>query len=333
MPNWIGDLVMATPILKKLKEKYPEAQLTAMCKKPLGQLLENDPHVDEIFSFEKPSKVKRREQNRSIINKLAIGKYDLGILTTNSFSSAWWFWQGNVKNRLGFAKNLRSPLLSKAIAFPKNKDKQHLVLTYQKLLTPLGIEVAQEPPKLYLEEQEIAKAYRMLSKYGISKDHIIVGINPGAAYGQAKCWMPERFEKVARELSFSDPKIRVIFFGDNQSSSLVKSICRDLPKEVVNLSGLTTIKELMALIKVCTVFLTNDSGPMHMADALEVSLVALFGSTNDLATGPFRRGDVIHKRVSCSPCYKRVCPIDFRCMTSIKADEVLEKIYHHLKAK
>lgn len=332
MPNWIGDLVMATPLIEDLKNKYPQAKLTVMCKTPLGQMLEKDPHVDEIFQFKKPRSVIRRDQKRNIIEKLSVGKYDLGILTTNSFSSAWWFWQGCVKERIGFKANLRSLFLSCGIDFPKNKQNQHLVKTYKKLLQPCGIEESQTPPRLYLSEQEIEKAYEILAKYGISKTHTIIGINPGAAFGSAKCWIPERFSEVTKKLIESDSNIRVVFFGDESTFQLVKSICLDLPKEAINLAGLTSLRELMALIKVCQIFLTNDSGPMHIADAFDVPVVALFGSTNEVATGPYKQGFVIHKHVECSPCYKRVCPIDLRCMKQIKSQEVYEKVLQILQS-
>ena len=333
MPNWIGDLVMATPLLEDIKKKYPNSQLTVMCKTPFGQILENDPHVDEIFCFKKVRGAVRRDQKRNIIEKLSVGKYDLGILTTNSFSSAWWFWQGKVQERVGFKANLRSLLLSCGIDFPENKAKQHLVKTYKKLLSPLGVKESETPPKLYLKEEEIKGAYDILSKYGVEKGHTIVGINPGAAFGSAKCWIPERFSEVAKKLSAKRSDVKVVFFGDESTAQLVKTICSELPKEVVNLAGLTSIRELMSLIKVCDVFLTNDSGPMHVGDALEVPLVALFGSTNDVATGPYRQGKVIHKRVECSPCYKRTCPIDFKCMKNIHTEEVYSEILQILESE
>ncbi|NGX58397.1 MAG: hypothetical protein K940chlam3_01304, partial [Chlamydiae bacterium] len=114
---------------------------------------------------------------------------------------------------------------------------------------------------------------------------------------------------------------------------MVHKICRDLPDRVIDMAGKTNLRELMALIESCDVFLTNDSGPMHMASALGTKLVALFGSTNDIKTGPYNGGVVIHKHPSCSPCYKRVCPIDFRCMTQITAEEVYQQIMEQMSVK
>ncbi len=334
MPNWIGDFVMATPVLQELKKRYPSAELTVMCKSPLVDLLQHNPYVNEIFSFNYAKGVFfRREEERNIIRKLHTGNYDLGILLTNSLSSAWTFWQGNVKFRIGYRGDFRASLLTHPLAFPEEKEEQHLVLTYKHLLRPLGIECSETQPQLFLIEEEIKQAYRFLGRYDVGKEHIIVGINPGAAYGSAKCWLPERFQAVTQKLLEISPNIRVVFFGDHQGASLIKMICNTFSSQVVNLAGQTQLRQLIGLIKVCDVFLTNDSGPMHMADALGTPLLALFGSTNPLATGPFIQKNILRKEVACSPCYKRVCPIDFRCMKGIHTEEVYEKLKELLNQK
>lgn len=326
MPNWLGDLVMATPILADLRKHWKDADITAMCQCNVAGLLKHDPNIDELFSYHRPNGWIHRQQHLEIIEPLQNGKYDLGILLTNSFSSAWWFWRGNVRNRIGFSGNLRNFLLNKAVPFPKNKETQHLVLTYKELLKPLGIPISDTSPKLYVAPEEMNAAKELLAKFGIGigKD-VIIGINPGAAFGSAKCWLPDRFQAVSRRL-LENPKVRILYFGDQAGTPLVNDICKDLPERVFNLAGKTSLRELMALISCCSIFLTNDSGPMHIAAALDIPLVALFGSTNDTKTGPYGIGKVIHKHVECSPCYKRVCPIDFRCMTRIEVKEVYDEI-------
>ncbi len=330
MPNWIGDLVMATPILFALKKAYPEAKLTVMVKNPLGEVLLKDPHIDELFRFYRPSLFARRDERRDLVEKLRQGKYDLGILLTNSFSSAWWFWQGRVARRLGYAVHARSLLLTDAVPLPKSVKGQHLVLTYQQLLEPLGIPATGRSPKLYLSPEEVEAAKKLLNSFDVDLQRPIIGINPGAAYGSAKCWLPERFREVAEQL-LNKTEANILFFGDQAGAPLVREICRDLPSRVINLAGTTTLRDLMALISLCDVLLTNDSGPMHIAYALGIELVALFGSTDDVATGPYKSGTVIHKHVSCSPCFRRTCPIDFRCMKQISTEEVVQEILGKLK--
>lgn len=321
MPNWIGDLVMATPVLADLKKMYPDAEITAMCKKPMGELLEKDPHIDQIFSFNRPTRLWRRLSHRNVIEKLRQGKFDLGVLLTNSFSSAWWFWQGRVKRRVGYKANGRGVLLTDAKPFPAERKSQHLVKTYRALLG----EKEEERPKLYLSDVERASAWKLLERFGVKPGDCLIGINPGAAYGEAKCWLPERFAEVAKKV-LEDARCKVVFFGDAGSKPVVNAICKDLPERAINLAGLTTLRELMAIISILRVFLTNDSGPMHIADAIGCPVVALFGSTDHVVTGPYLTGKVIRKDVACSPCFKRTCPIDFRCMKRIECEEVIKAI-------
>ena len=323
---------MATPILTDLRKAYPQAEITAMCRAPICDLLREDPEIDELFCFSKTSSFARRSDKKNTIEKLKHGEYDLGILLTHSFSSAWWLWQGKVKVRLGYDCNGRRILLNQPVALPDNIDRQHLVMTYKMLLRPLGIPLSTTAPRLFLAQHEVEEAKALLKQHGVTAASQLVGINPGATYGSAKCWLPERFREVAERLLI-DPNIFIVFFGDQPTTQLVKEICAGLPSRVINLAGLTSLRELASLIKVCNVLLTNDSGPMHIADALGTPIVALFGSTNELVTGPYRNGKVIHKHVDCSPCYQRTCPIDFRCMKQITADEVYHDILHVLQDK
>lgn len=326
MPNWLGDAVMATPILADLRAYFPGATITVMCQSNVAPLFTFDPNANEILSYKRPSGWIHRRKHFEIIENIRKGKYDLGILLTNSWSSAWWLWRGRVENRIGYAANLRSMLLNKSVPYPKNIETQHLVKTYKMLLAPLGIPLSDTPPKLYLSPKEIQEAHDMLVRLGIDPSkNSIIGINPGAAYGSAKCWLPERFIELTKKL-VEDKNVRVLYFGDPTGTPLVNNICSHFSEQVYNLAGKTTIRELMALINCCSAFLTNDSGPMHIAAALKTPLLALFGSTNEVKTGPSPLGQVIHKHVECSPCYKRVCPIDFRCMKGIEVDEV----YHGL---
>jgi heptosyltransferase II len=332
MPNWVGDMVMATPILTDLRRAFPKARITAMCRSPICDLLQEDPEIDELFCFSKASGFGRRIEKRNIIEKLRAGKYDLGVLLTHSFSSAWWFWQGKVEQRLGYDCNGRKFLLTHTLPLPKEVQTQHLVLTYKMLLAPLGIPVSETPPRLFLTDKEIEQAKTLLRQHGVTEKHQIVGINPGATYGSAKCWLPERFREITQRL-LQNPDLFVVYFGDQATAMLVKEICQGLSPRVVNLAGLTSLRELASLIHLCDVLLTNDSGPMHIAAALDTPIVALFGSTSEIVTGPYRNAKVIHKHVECSPCYQRTCPIDFRCMKRIEANEVFDEIISVLQTQ
>lgn len=330
MPNWIGDAVMAQPVIEDVRRGFPNAEITAMCQGAVGDLFLEDPNLDSIFKFKRMSGWIHQSEHRRIIDPLRKGGFDLGILLTNSLSSAWWFWRGKVKRRLGFATHCRSLLLNEAVPLPKKIEQQHLVDTYKELLLPLGIEHSDSMPTLYLSEQERESAKNWLGRCGVPNEKWI-GINPGAAYGSAKCWLPDRFRALIEKIIVNTPH-NVVCFGDQTGAPLVAEISKGFGERVVNLAGRTTLRELLGLLSCLDAFLTNDSGPMHMAAALKVPLVALFGSTNSTKTGPYRWGEVIHKHVFCSPCYKRVCPIDFQCMKKIEVDEVYNKLMHQIKS-
>lgn len=334
MPNWIGDLVMATPILADLRQAYPEASITAMAHEKVGSILEADPAIDELFLFSQSKGMLRHMGDRNVVEKLKNGKYDLGILLTNSFSSAWRFWQGKVKKRVGFRSDGRGFLLNYPVSFPLERKTQHLVFTYKRLLERCGVPCSETAPRLFLKEGESKKAWEMLKRFEISLDAKCIGIHPGAAYGSAKCWLPERFREVAKRLVEKNDSYVILFLGDAFQRPLINQICEGLPPRVLNLAGQTNLRMLMALISVCSAFLTNDSGPMHLADSLDTPLVALFGSTDPAITGPYRHSQaVMQRQVSCSPCFKRVCPIDFRCMKELSAQAVYERVLEVFQRK
>lgn len=333
MPNWVGDLVMATPVLTDLRHRFPDAEITAMCKEHLADLLKRDGAVDEVFAFSQPGYgFLRRAADADLIGKIRMGRYDLGVLLTNSFSSAWLFFQGRIPRRLGYRARLRSFFLTDGVSWPA--ERMHQVDFYKTLLEPLGIKRSQTAPRIYLTEEEIRIAKELLYQRGYREGRALIGINPGAAYGSAKCWPPERFRSLALQLSDKDPEAFILFFGDAATEGMVKEIVKEMPPRVLNLAGATDLRELICLIKLCDVLVTNDSGPMHIGAALGTPLVALFGSTDEALTGPFGQSEaVIRKKVSCSPCFERVCPIDFRCMRGIAVEEVVRRTLERRRSR
>lgn len=317
-PNWIGDAVMATPVFSDLRMLFPKAHIVALAPEHICELLQNLP-IDEFISFSREPKKKRAESKR-IILELRKRRFDLGILLTRSFSSAWMFWKGNVTWRLGFKDHLRSLLLNIAVSLPKKE--QHDVLTYRAILNPFGALQNERKPHLVVRNEEKARMQETLAS--LLGDRECITLNIGAAYGPAKCWPKERFKEVAKALLAAGKA--VIFIGDEKSKELVEKIMQDLSGPVFNFAGKTTIRELMALLSLSRCVVSNDSGPMHMAAALGTPLVAIFGSTSPQRTGPFGLGLVIKKDISCSPCYKRTCPRNAECMTLITVEDVLAAI-------
>jgi lipopolysaccharide heptosyltransferase II len=311
MPNWMGDCIMATPILQDVKTAFPAARLTALCKHPIHALLEHHPYVDDIWPL---------TGAKETATKIRKSHFDLGILLTNSLSTAWMLFHGNISTRIGFRRGIRSLLLTSAVSIPK--EPEHLVMTYKRLLEPLGIPRSPSVPTIFVTNQEKNWAKDFLQ----AQQSPIIGVHPVATYGSAKCWPTERFREVTEQLLRIQP-CTILYFGNEQSAKVVQQIVKGFPPCVINLAGKTTGRELASLLQKCNLLLTNDSGPMHLADAMNVPVIALFGSTSDVKTGPYRKyGQVIHKHVPCSPCFLRTCPIDFRCMKEITVTEVLTAV-------
>lgn len=312
LPNWIGDLVMATPVLSDLRNRFPASEITAMCSRPLSDLLLFDPAVDRVKRFSRAGNL--------VQEKWRMEKYDLGVLLTNSFSSAWQFWRAKIERRLGYGGHWRSMLLTDCVQTPR--QRMHQVDFYKHLLQPLGIGISNTAPRLFFSKQEEAAAMEKLAQKGYRDGCPLIGVHPGAFYGPSKCWPPDRFRKLAFRL-LQNPETFAVFFGDADSASLNGEICRGLSERAINLAGDTDLRELACVIKNCDVLVANDSGPMHIGAALQTPIVALFGSTDDAITGPWGQKDaVINKRAGCSPCFKRICPADFRCMQQITVEEV-----------
>ena len=274
MPNWVGDCVMALPVLEDLHNMH-QGEIVAVCRGHVGALLEHSPFVSAVVPEAVPG--------------------DIGYLLTNSLSSAWEFVKRGVRQRVGFFSWTRAPLLTKRVRRPKGI---HTIDQYKQLIGS----ASKTKPRLYIPP-------------GKKGERLRIGINPGAAYGSAKCWPPDRYRSVILRLLKELP-CEIVVFGE-------VDLLGDLP--VTNLVGKTTLRELVAEIGACDLLLTNDSGPMHIAAAMRVPVVALFGSTDPIATGPFV-GKVLYKKTACSPCFKRECPIDFRCMRAIEVDEVVRAV-------
>ena len=330
MPNWLGDFVMATPLIKQIKNKWPKSHLTLMCQGSIGSLVQGNPWHDQCFSFDKPKGCWLWSRKKDIIEHLRSQQYDLSILTTLSWSSAWYFWKSGIKNRLGYANYPRSLLINQGVKLPKDIESRHLVEVFQKLIG-LNSFIA---PKLYVTEQEKQWSLKFLESLNLDvSKHCIIGIHPCAAYGPAKQWPTDYFIRLSQMILTQIPQARLLFLGDKKGQKLIQSITQILPQELCfDLSAQTNLRQLMSILCRLQAFVTNDSGPMHLADALSIPLVALFGSTNPIKTGPYRMGGVLYKRVSCSPCYKRECPIDFKCMYQISPAEVYQNLCDLLKS-
>lgn len=321
-PNWIGDAVMSEPALSSLRGHYPDAEITLLVKPAIAALLKGHPALDRIMVYEDRGKHAGLAGKWALAGELRRQRFDLAILFQNAFEAALLAFVAGIPRRYGYATDGRSLLLSDPIMRPNRATIGHQVDYYLNLLKPIGISGQAARPRLFLSEQEEREMDRRLAEAGLAETDMIVGINPGSTYGGAKRWLSERFAETADRL-VRNYGCRVVIVGAPGEEALGRAIADRMEGKPLVLSGQTSIRELMAVIKRCRLFLTNDTGPMHMAASFAVPIVAVFGATDHRTTSPLGADHVIVRHpVDCAPCLLRECPIDHRCMTRVTVEEV-----------
>ena len=256
--------------------------------------------------------------------------FDLAVLFQNAFEAAFLAWLAGIPQRYGYATDGRVFFLTNPVAVPKRSHAVHQVEYYWNLLKPLGLSGKASSPRLFVTEDEGRQLDGRLAGAGVGSSDIVIGINPGSTYGRAKRWVPERFAEVAKRLvrrleQAENVHVAAVILGAKGEESLGQDIAAQIGERSVVLSGATTIRELMAVVKRCRLLITNDTGPMHIAAACGVPVVAVFGPTDWRTTAPYgQERSIVREAVDCAPCLLRECPIDHRCMTRIPVDRVYE---------
>ena len=308
--NWVGDAVMSLPALRAIRERFSTARISVLAKPWVADLYGRESFIDKIifYSGESPWRTG---------HDLRVRKFDCAILLQNAFEAAWIAWLARIPTRIGYKRDGRQLLLTRAVNVPKPGEiPRHERFYYLELLRRAGlIDVLPE-----------SEAIRLSGGGAIPIGGRVIGVSPGAAYGTAKRWLPERFAEAAGELA----KARgasIALFGSKTERELCEEVARQLNgHQVTNYAGQTTLSQFIDLASGCELFLTNDSGSMHIASALGVPTVAIFGATDDTTTGPTgRNARVVRHPVDCSPCLLRECPIDHRCMTGVSVERVVRE--------
>jgi len=320
--NWIGDAVLTTPALMAIRKGFPHARIALLAKPAIAELLHGHPAVDEIVLYRDPGPHAGLGGKLTLARLLRRGRYDLAILLQNAFEAAAITALAGIPNRYGYATDGRAFLLTHRVPLTPKIRRNHQVHYYLELLRPLGIQVEPEPPTLRTTPGEDAEAIEHLRAFEVDAKKVLIGLNPGSVYGTAKRWLPERFAEVADRVAAEHGGV-VLIFGGQGEEELGAALAGRMAAPTVVLSGRTTVRRLMALIKQCRLFITNDTGPMHIATAFGVPTVAIFGPTDPLTTSPFGSGhELVRHPVDCSPCLLRECPIDHRCMQGISVEMV-----------
>ena len=329
-PNWLGDAVMCEPALRGLRRLFPDAQIALLVKPAVADLFAGHPALTRVLTYDTRGRHAGLSGKWALSGQLRRQGFDLAVLFQNAFEAAFLTFLAGVPRRYGYATDGRSLLLSDPIAVPDRRTLVHQVRYYWDLLRPLGLTGDPPTPELVVfPEEEQAMAGRF-AQGGLTATDVVIGINPGSTYGGAKRWLPERFAEVTERLCRTicesrEQQVSVVIFGAKGEERLGHEIAARLPSRSLVLSGATTIRELMAAVKRCAMLLTNDTGPMHIASAFQVPVVAIFGPTDWRTTSPFGSAHaIVRQPVDCAPCLLRECPIDHRCMTRVSVDQVYE---------
>jgi heptosyltransferase-2 len=299
---------MSLPALKSIRERFPNAGIAVLAKPWVADLYRREAVADEVILY-------RQDARWRMLRELRARRFDCAILLQNAFEAALIAFLAGIPNRIGYNRDGRGFLLTRAVAPPKPGEiPPHQRFYYLELLRRARIiDALPSDPVIRLNAPAIAR-------------NRIIGISPGAAFGGAKRWLPERFAEAAAQIADARGAT-IALFGSAGEREVCDRIARLLPGyEVTNHAGATTLAQFIDLAAACEIFLTNDSGAMHIASALGVPTVAVFGATDPLATGPAGpRAIVIREPVECSPCLLRECPIDHRCMTRVDAARVVQQ--------
>ena len=299
--NWLGDSVISIPAVRAIKRGRPDAHLTVLAPEKIAALWRLVPEVDVVLSL--------GEKSLSAATRRLRGEppFDVGIVLPNSLRAALELWLAGVPQRVGYAGHYRRWLLNQIVRpVVRNGPPPHQVEHYLDLARSLGVKA--EVGEIALEKP--------------APDATRIGLCPGAEYGPAKRWLPERFAEVAVQVGGE-----WVLFGIAKDKEVGAQIAAVLGNGCLNLIGKTTLEDLIDQMRQCRLLLTNDTGTMHLATLLGVPVVAVFGSTEPRLTGPLgTRHRVVRHQVECSPCFLRDCPLDFRCMKAVSTEEVISAI-------
>ena len=307
-PNWVGDVVLSLPALRDLRRAFPASRLELLARPWVAGLYAAVPEIDGVV-----------ESRGTLADAAPIrGRYDVGLLLPNSFASAFTLWRAGIPERWGYATDARGALLTRSCRVSASLGGRSQVYYYRAMLEGLGLAVSGPPDASLACPEAWAERGRAL----LGSPGPWIGINPGAAYGTAKRWPPERFAAAAA-LVARRSGAQVAIVGSAAERPLAEAIAAQLGGAARVLCGETTLADLVGVLRELRLLLTNDSGPMHLAAALGTPLVAVFGSTDWTETAPVsERARVVREETECAPCKLRECPIDHRCMTRVAVDRV-----------
>lgn len=333
--NWIGDAVMGLPAIEALKRLFPAAELSLLVKPHIAPIFECNPAVSDIVIYDALGAHKGLSGRMRLAGELRARDFDCAVLFQNAFEAALIAFLAKIPRRIGYARDLRSVFLTDPIEVSAEIKEQHHVQYYLNIIKELGgTEVSNPLPVIRISSDDEERADELLSSFEVVNGTPIIGVSPGASYGPAKRWAPKNFAFVLDEFSKSSGAVPLIF-GSDDDVEIAEELSKGLSVKHHNLVGKTDLREFMALARRLELFISNDSGPMHIAAALGTPTLAIFGSTSDKLTGPLgAKVRVVKEEMDCAPCFERVCPKGhYECLTNIDPARVLEVALSFVEVK
>ena len=324
--NWVGDAIMALPALRAVRSKFPQAEIAILARPYVADIYRDQEICNRLIAYDSQAKHQGILGREQLAAELRAQKFDLALLLQNAFDAAWLAWRAAVPERVGYARDGRSFLLTKPIPVPRTGEiPPHERFYYLELVRRAGW-VHSLPNDSFIalkvSESSRRRAEEFLCQSGVRSGSLRIAIGAGASYGSAKCWPPSRFATLANQLqSASDAD--VVLFGTTAEAAVTRAISYELRRPPIDLTEKTSIADLPALLAQCHVFIGNDSGAMHVAAGVGLPVVAVFGPTDAYGTAPVTpRCTIVQQRPYCSPCFLRHCPTDHRCMSAVTPEMV-----------
>ena len=320
---------MNIPTIEAVRENFPESTISVVARPWVTPLLENHPAVDYVLPIIKGSgHLSRVSDIIRVARQIRREKYDLAILLQNAFEAALLTYMAGINFRVGYNTDWRRFLLSHTVIRDNEVWSLHQVEYYLYILRAMGWDAKSRDPRVFVAESDRKAIKSVLAAAGIEQDHTLIGLNPGAVFGPAKRWPAERFAAIG-DWAAQRWGAKAIVMGSEGDQNICTEVNKLMKHGLLNLCGRTTLGEVMALIERCHYFVTNDSGLMHIGAALHVPMVAIFGSTDPIATGPRSpKARIVRHSLDCAPCLKPECPTDHRCMLGIETGEVWREMEH-----
>jgi len=335
--NWLGDAVMSVPALRELSRIFPDSEIVLHSKGSVNGIFADADFIDRILPYgARPSRIRRTIEQADMLIE---DDFDLAILFPNSFESALTSLLAKIPRRIGYNKDLRGLLLTHPIPVPEWKSRQHEVFYYlnliaeveRKFLGTSTIPIGPPDISLPVSKERRTRAAGWLAEKGVDTSKRLVALGPGSTNSMAKRWPAERFASLAAALS-QDSDAEIVMMGSVFEQEAVQEVANLSGVRTINAAGETSIEEAAALLSIADLLVSNDMGLAHLAPAVGTRTAVIFGPTDPVTTRPFSDdAAVIRNGVECSPCMLRECPIDHRCMTGVKVENVLGVCLEFLK--